>query len=198
MSLKEQMTPKTRREQIIESALLIFNEKGFTNTKMSEICKKAKASTGSVYHHFKNKDQLASAIYIEGIKEYQNNLLKDFVNTTDGYEGVRNCIANHLNWVENNTEWSRFLFQKRHAEFMNESLEEFNELNIKFASVISKWFVKRVREGSIRKMNWDIYIAILLGPCQEFTRLYLAGITGSAIEVVIDELSRAVWQGLKA
>ena len=48
-----------RKQQIIKGALSCFNEFGVTETAMSDICKRSETSIGSIYHHFKSKEQLA-------------------------------------------------------------------------------------------------------------------------------------------
>jgi AcrR family transcriptional regulator len=66
-----------RRRQIIQAALSCFTAMGFANTTMEEIRIRSGASNGSIYHHFKNKDQLAVAVYLEGIIDYQSSLLNE-------------------------------------------------------------------------------------------------------------------------
>lgn len=43
----------------------MFGEKGFENTSMSEICKKANVSKGLVYHHFKSKNEILEKIFTD-------------------------------------------------------------------------------------------------------------------------------------
>src|SRR5438105_10736682 len=59
-------TKDSRRQAILEAALTCFASKGFTETTMEDIRKMSGASTGSIYHHFENKEMLARALYLEG------------------------------------------------------------------------------------------------------------------------------------
>src|SRR6202165_344407 len=59
-------TTESRRQAILEAALACFASKGFTETTMEDIRKLSGASTGSIYHHFANKEMLARALYLEG------------------------------------------------------------------------------------------------------------------------------------
>lgn len=47
-----------KEKDIIESAIHVFAEKGFYNSRISEIADKANVAAGSVYLYFKNKDQI--------------------------------------------------------------------------------------------------------------------------------------------
>ncbi len=59
-------TTELRRKAILDAALSCFASKGFTETTMEDIRKISGASTGSIYHHFSNKEMLARALYLEG------------------------------------------------------------------------------------------------------------------------------------
>ncbi len=51
-----------RKENIIDAAQKLFNEKGFEKTTMEEIAKHTGISKGSIYLDFKNKDEINMAI----------------------------------------------------------------------------------------------------------------------------------------
>lgn len=67
-----------RKEQILKAALEIFAEKGFQETTISEVAKKAKLSEGTIYEYFTSKEDLLFSIPGEtarkGIKELENHL----------------------------------------------------------------------------------------------------------------------------
>ena len=61
-------TPKVvedRREQIIDAAMLVFSQKGFTRATNKDIAREAGITPGLIYHYFENKEALLKAI-IEG------------------------------------------------------------------------------------------------------------------------------------
>ncbi|WP_251861245.1 TetR/AcrR family transcriptional regulator [Clostridium sp. Marseille-Q2269] len=47
-----------KKQHILESAISKFTEKGFEKTSLREIASAAGLTTGAIYHHFKNKDEL--------------------------------------------------------------------------------------------------------------------------------------------
>ena len=51
-----------KRENIIDAALEVFCNYGFSNTRMADIARKAGVSYGLVYHYFKRKEVLFDAI----------------------------------------------------------------------------------------------------------------------------------------
>lgn len=63
---KEPLTKK----KIKEAALYLFNEEGTLPTTTNHIAKYAKISTGNLYYHYKNKEQIIEDIYIQMSKEF--------------------------------------------------------------------------------------------------------------------------------
>lgn len=178
------------------AALACFTEKGFPATSINDICKKAGASTGSVYHHFKSKGKLAAAIYLEGILDYQTGMLETLAGEENARNGISAIVHYHLMWVKNNPEWARFLFQKRHAEYMDDSENEMKQLNAAFVQAMAGWFKKHIQAGNIRPLPRDLLIAILLGPCQEYSRQYVSGRTVTDVNDAADEMAAAAWAAL--
>ena len=55
---KQQIIHETRRTQILDAAMELFDTYGFSNTKMSDIAEKAGISKGLIYHYFKAKEDI--------------------------------------------------------------------------------------------------------------------------------------------
>jgi DNA-binding transcriptional regulator YbjK len=51
-----------RRQEILESALELFSEKGFHNITMHDIAKKSEFAVGTIYKFFSNKEELYKAL----------------------------------------------------------------------------------------------------------------------------------------
>ena len=161
---------KEKQHQIIDAALLCFTELGFNETSIQDICKRAGASIGSIYHHFKSKEQLAAAIYMDGIVEYQEGLIVSMEQEENVHDGISAIIRFHLNWVADNFNRSRFLFQRRHDDFMKFVEDELKTLNANFTQRFASWFKNNAAGDKIGKITPDILSALILGPCLEYTR----------------------------
>lgn len=190
-------TPR-RRRQIIEAALACFNEAGFADTTMEDIRKRSKASNGSIYHHFKGKDQLAAAVYLEGIVDFQKGLINELKKHPEAREGVYAIVRYHLRWVSEHAEWARYLFQMRHAGFMADSEESINLENKNFAKEISAFFSRHIRAGKLRNLPVEIIIPIILGPCQEYARFWINRNISTGLDTAAAEFAGAAWQALRA
>src|ERR671927_1577819 len=94
--------PRTRRREILDAALEVFTERGYHRAGIEEIRDRSGASIGSIYHHFGGKEEIAAALYVEGMADYQRSL-SETVRATSGAEAlVREMVRNHLRWVRAN------------------------------------------------------------------------------------------------
>ncbi len=185
-----------RRTQIIQAALDCFNENGFTDATMEDIRRKSGASYGSVYHHFNSKEQLAAAVYLEGISDYQAGMIAMLEQKPKAKDGIFGMVSHHLEWVEANPEWARYLMRMRHADFMAEAEAAMADQNIRFSETLGGFFRENIQDGEFRILPGDIYISLILGPCMEFVRLWLEGKTASSLKQAGDEIAGAAWRAL--
>jgi AcrR family transcriptional regulator len=200
MKTKNSRHAKTpsRRQEIIQGALACFTESGFAQTSMADIRRRSNASTGSIYHHFKSKEQLAAEVYLEGISDYQEGFLAVLEEQQSARDGIFAVIRYHLHWVSEHPDWTRYLFQKAHASFMASAKDVFAGLNAEFMRRCARWLGVHVLAGTVRRLPPDMYVAILLGPLMEYTRLYLAGQTCTPLDHAMQELASAAWTCLGA
>jgi AcrR family transcriptional regulator len=187
-----------RRRRIIEAALDVFSELGFGNTTMEDIRIRSASSNGSIYHHFKSKEQLASAVYLEGIRDYQKGLVAAVASDPCAREGIVALVRYHMEWVARHNQWAKYLVRMRHESFMKDSEELLAMENAKFAEGVGAFVRKQISRGSLKPLPPDLFIAVLLGPCQEFVRLWLEGKTATDLSQACDALASAAWISLKA
>ena len=70
-----------KKEAILQTATVLFAEKGFKDTSVSEISKATGAAEGTIFYHFKSKEELFIAILA--------NLKQEIVGEFDRYLGER-------------------------------------------------------------------------------------------------------------
>ena len=81
-----------KQEIIVEAALEVFRDKGYANTRMADIARRAGVSYGLVYHYFAGKEVLFDVI-VEGWWGQLYQMLKDEgVSDTECREKLENII----------------------------------------------------------------------------------------------------------
>jgi len=71
MSLREkksEIIKKEKRNLFLMSSLSVFEEKGFNNTRIKDITRKANTSVGNFYNYFKSKEEVIEVL-ISGLAE---------------------------------------------------------------------------------------------------------------------------------
>ena len=58
------------RERIIEAATEVFARRGVHGTRVADIAERAGVAYGLVYHHFRNKEEILTAIFAERWAQY--------------------------------------------------------------------------------------------------------------------------------
>ena len=187
-----------RQAAILAAALECFTERGFAATTVEEIRARSGASIGSIYHHFGDKEGIAAELYVDGIRGYQRGLLEAIEDQPSAEEAVRTLVRHHLRWVEANPRLARFLMNRRETELWEATEARLRELNREFFPRVNEWVQRHVRDGTIRALPTDLLEPVLLGPSQEFSRLWLAGRTRISLARAERELADATWKAISA
>lgn len=80
-----------RRAQVLDAAAHCFRRSGFHNASMSQISKTAGMSIGHIYHYFKNKEAIITALAERDCKEI-NDVLNEFHLQDDFLQALLNGI----------------------------------------------------------------------------------------------------------
>jgi AcrR family transcriptional regulator len=64
-----------KRLMILQSAKVLFSQRGFFNTSISDIVKETKLPVGSIYTYFKSKEEIVRAIVEEGWEDLRQRLI---------------------------------------------------------------------------------------------------------------------------
>ena len=83
------------QEQVLEAALEVFARKGYRETKVAEICRKAGANVAAVNYHFGGKEQLYAEVWKRAFAEAQERLPVDggLPSTASAKQRLRAMIA---------------------------------------------------------------------------------------------------------
>src|ERR1051325_5552060 len=69
-------TPRWRRRkdarpnEILEAALACFTERGFANTRLDDVARRAGVTKGTLYLYFRNKEELFEAVVRQSLVPY--------------------------------------------------------------------------------------------------------------------------------
>src|SRR4030043_2421086 len=111
-----------KHERIINAALKVFAEKGFYNTRISEIAQEANVADGTIYLYFKNKDDILISVFETEMKSMISTMKKELNKCQDPLEKIKMFAFQHLNMITENQEWAEVaqVELRQSSKFMRE------------------------------------------------------------------------------
>ena len=184
------------KNRVMQVALTHFSKAGIERTNVGDILKDAQCSVGSLYHHFGNKEGIAEALFIEGIRQFNGGLLAALLTRRTGETGVRAIIRYCCQWVTEQPALAAFLLS-REIKLSEYAKRELKELDRAFGQALYDWFVPHVQKGELLELPRSLYIPIICGPTLEYSRLWLSGRNRRSPDDVSALLAEAAWQSIR-
>lgn len=158
-----------KRNKIIKCGFELMCEKGYYNTNTTEIAEYADVSTGIIYQYFNDKKE----IFIEGIKEYSNNIMFPMIDILNNKNIIINDLDKLLDKMIEKFIETHTLSKKAHEEMIamshldNDISEIFNKREIETTEQIVTILNKNniITENLYEKVH--IIIGIVENLCHE-------------------------------
>lgn len=68
---------KSTKDKILETSLVLFNEKGLVNVSLRTIAKEMKISVGNLQYHYKKREEIINALYFLLVKKIDDAMLNE-------------------------------------------------------------------------------------------------------------------------
>ncbi|GKX68403.1 TetR/AcrR family transcriptional regulator [Inconstantimicrobium mannanitabidum] len=151
---------KTKRI-IFDSAVKEFSECGYSGATMDDIALKAGVAKGTLYYHFKSKEEIFKFVVIEGIKTLQGELASINETGLGSLDKIRKICKNQLTLIYENTEFFKVLISQLWGE-ESRQLEIRIELS-KYFLEIEKVIKIAMNEGIIKQGNSSLMAFTFFG-----------------------------------
>lgn len=122
------------KEKILEAALHLFIKEGFHGTSTSKIANKAEVSNGTLFHHFKTKEELISRLYLKCKEDYRHYLLDHMKNHSTSKAKIREFWFVCLNWGLVNQEVVAFFMMFANSPYIDKLSKEEASRNFLFVT----------------------------------------------------------------
>jgi AcrR family transcriptional regulator len=95
---------------MLQAAETVMREKGYDGATMQDIATAAGCAVGTVYLHFKNKDELLRGIILKhASSSLKGEMLDAIVRSKDPLEKLRIFITSHLEWTHRHPQIAEIL-----------------------------------------------------------------------------------------
>lgn len=155
-----------KRERILTSAIELFTEFGYANTKIIDIASKANIGKGTIYEYFKSKDEIALNC-IKYMVEYYNKGFSDIMSSEQPFkEKITNYLTHTKNlFLQTNLSLSELdnIGPKNHKECEQIMIKEQEFLNKMLIEVLENAVLsKEIRPDiNISTISYFVQISIM-------------------------------------
>ncbi len=167
------MKDENKRNKIIKAAVKVFAEKGFYNSRVSEIAKEANVADGTIYLYFKNKDDILISLFEEEFGQIVENMRKELEKEKDALQKIRQFAIMHLSIVAKQQKLAEVLGVevRQSTKFMKEYV---NQPFIEYLNLIRSVVIAGQESGLIRKdLTPGIMKRAVFGALDEMARYWV-------------------------
>src|SRR3569623_2485324 len=148
------------RTLVLSAALRLFTEKGYFNTSVHDIGRTAGVSSGSIYHHFGDKEGLARTLYA-ALTTLMQHLIEDVVHMEgSSHDQARELVARLFAWAEAEPWEMDYLLYARLREFLP---DEAPKCTTRPFVMMREMISRGIARGEIRQMDVMVASASLFG-----------------------------------
>ncbi|MEE9381024.1 MAG: TetR/AcrR family transcriptional regulator [Hyphomonadaceae bacterium] len=160
MPAAESKRPRARnaRPKIERAALKLFVSEGVDAATTREIADEAGVSEGALYRHYKGKDELALALFMETHNRLGEMMQEAFLAPGTIEEKVRRAVATYCNLADE--DWLLFSF---HLVSLNRFLPHDTKRDDDPVTVLEKLLAMMMANGDIPKADPAVTAAMCLG-----------------------------------
>ena len=165
-----------KKQSILQAAIEVFSNSSFKNSSISEIAKRANVAEGTIYQHFKNKEDLFFSIPVEKTIEFCEELDLHLQGITGAFNKIRKFIWYYFYFFKTNPGYGRILMLEMRVSASFVKTKTYNFLK-KSTSRILEVVKEGQKEGVVRKdVNVYILRQLILGILEHVvTRWLLKG-----------------------
>jgi len=180
-----------KRSVLLQAALQLFAKQGFDGTSTALIAKRAGVASGTLFFHFKSKEELIYELFREVHGKLENRILEPFPADMSLRDRLLRTLANLLRYLlENPTEF-KFLEQYFFSSLGEQEIRKTQE-----KQTILQLLLQAREQGLIKDAPLLVLEAIVFGPITALAREHAN--RGTPIDETMCRLTiEACWDGVK-
>ncbi len=195
MNQSATIKPDGAREKVLATALRLFTRKGYFSTSMRDITRESAVSTGSIYHHFRDKEGVAAALYQSMIERMRTDLQQIIDSHQGAHDRCRAVIALLFRITEEEPEAMNFMLYTKHREFLPDerpvcSSEPFE--------IMRSMVAHGMDTGEIERCDLLVASTCLFGGAIRMITSRLDGVLDRPLGDYLDEIWACSWRGVAA
>ena len=144
------------RRKIVDTASLLYAQKGFAATSIEEISERAGVSLPVTHHYIKKKSEIMRLIMEDVLNTFQERLSKEIQGIEDPEEKLAIAIILYFRVVDEHREKALLIYQKSSALDRN-SRSKVMELEVQISEIFAGIIEEGIEREVFRKLDVDLF-----------------------------------------
>jgi AcrR family transcriptional regulator len=174
------------KNQISKAALGLFIRKGIKATTTREIATRAGIAEGTIYRHFKSKNDIASELFLNYMTMFKERLSKAEEEFDDPRESIEKMINVFFEFAKNEPKAYNYIMAGHYSE-LPRMTTNFSKPKDVFVNAIKKGIAK----GDFTKMDENLGAALVIGMITRSILFFKIGIIAKNDENIVSEVTKA-------
>ena len=174
-----------KKEKLLETALRLFVENGIDLTPTAKIAAEAGVATGTLFHHFKNKEALVNSLYLKVKTGIADAISQGLPEIEENRQILHHIWNNFISWSIDNPEQCQFNSQFCESPIITkDTKKQLAEETFRFLYEI---FEKRKKRKITRDLPVDFLASIGSSLLVRSARYFIANPEAFKVPVIADE-----------
>ena len=187
------------KKRIREAAVHIFSREGFDRASVKSIAEEASVAVGSIYNHFRDKDDLLISVFEEELAQRLGFLAELQDAQLPVRDQVQRLLEDHFARVREHKELAELLLYERFHRG-GRLREKIVPLQRGIVERIAEILCAGIDEGWVRPCHSKVVAQALFDLVQTMTACWVLSDPGEADEIFASapkELADLMWKGLR-
>ncbi len=181
--------PILKRKDIHEAAMKLFVEKGIEGTTTREIAEAAKAGEGTMFRHYKSKEDLAWHLFDENLSRFLAELEEDLAKQSTAKTRIRAMVEKCYVLFETDRTMCSYLLLSEHT-VARQMPNGYKTPNTILVGIIEEGQA----QGAIGPMDSKLYAAMVVGAILRVPIYKIYGRIREDLRNLIDPVTDSVWK----
>ena len=158
-----------KKSLILQVTLELITEKGVENTSLTDIIKASGVANGTLYHHFKKKEEIIEELYTILTEDFGVVTMRNTECTEDPRKKYQTMWLNLYHYFIDNP--LAFIFSEQIGRSSNIPLR-LKEESRKYYEEIELFFRKRIQEKTFRQFNTLVMQELFFGSVVSIVKIH--------------------------
>ena len=189
--LIESNKKETKLPLILKAAVGLFVKQGIEATTTKQIAEKAGVAEGTLYRHYKGKEEMAYTIFVTHLEEFTQELKKATEPAKTTYEKIRAIIKTYFEFFESERTLFEYIVTSEHRELKNYPTTKTHP-----GHVVRELVEEGIKNQEIPEQNVVLASAYVVGIIHRVSVYRIYNRIQDELVRYIDDVTKACWRVL--